>query len=627
MAPLRRSSSYRRSAGGIGYATGLSPIPEESKARIAVSDQVDNMCETPLTEDSINGSQCEPPPPPPPMSFQHHQPKLYGRQLEKELLSEAYHRSRSYSPEVVLIQGRSGTGKTALANTLRPLVERDAGYFISGKFEDRMDREPYAVFVEALDQYADLLLSESSNQLQLVRDAVQNAVGQEGQLLIDMIPSLEHVIGRQGETSKVYGSDALHRFRFIFSKFMAAIASVGSPLVILIDDVQWADISSLDLLQSLLLYPSTHQEQQSQTSSFLVILAYRDDYGTNIGDALGEYSPSFQVPAFAAYLRRLVLQGQNQTLRITEIALGNLNPAFVNELLAGHLQLSSHETFSLTQVVYNNTHGNVFHVLQYLAVLMDQGFLRQDNEGRWTWNYRELESQAAVSETVVDLVQYKLDQLPPVVLDALKVASCMGNEIDDDALSFVLGTNEISKHLSFAEQQGLIVMVPESGRYRFAHDRILQVAFALIEDPQAVCLKIGRALLKASNPTSLEGNIFVLVNLFNQGSAAIEDSRERFQVANLNLLAGEKAIVLSAFPDASRYLKQGIDLIRDDQGSHWETYYELSLRLFESFAEAEVCNQNFSRVRELINEGNFKIWSECYRLDVCLSNTCDGVGP
>jgi predicted ATPase len=408
---------------------------------------------------------------------------------------------------------------------------------------------------------------------------------------------------------------------------MAAIASVGSPLVILIDDVQWADISSLDLLQSLLLYPSTHQEQQSQTSSFLVILAYRDDYGTNIGDALGEYSPSFQVPAFAAYLRRLVLQGQNQTLRITEIALGNLNPAFVNELLAGHLQLSSHETFSLTQVVYNNTHGNVFHVLQYLAVLMDQGFLRQDNEGRWTWNYRELESQAAVSETVVDLVQYKLDQLPPVVLDALKVASCMGNEIDDDALSFVLGTNEISKHLSFAEQQGLIVMVPESGRYRFAHDRILQVAFALIEDPQAVCLKIGRALLKASNPTSLEGNIFVLVNLFNQGSAAIEDSRERFQVANLNLLAGEKAIVLSAFPDASRYLKQGIDLIRDDQGSHWETYYELSLRLFESFAEAEVCNQNFSRVRELINEGNFKIWSECYRLDVCLSNTCGGVGP
>jgi len=528
--------------------------------------------------------------------------KLYGREEEEAILLEAYRRvCQDAQQELVLISGKPGTGKTALAQGLRPAVGRDKNFFIQGKFEEYATQEPYEAFVSALSQYTDRFLEAADTvTLERCRKAVKEAIGNDGVILTDLIPALERLLGKQeAVVNECYGSDAINRFRLDFSNFIRALTTV-TPLVIFLDDIQWADTASMEIVRVLM---------HSRHMSLLLIASVRNEEAS-VATATPEQEPSSsfhdacsQIKPFKATLRDL--EKENPHVRLSFIRLVDLNVEAVNILLSDLLKKKLDDTQVLANVVVSQTHGNIFHVLHFLRLLVDQGFLVQDHNEKWSWDNEKIQNRLGSEETIMDLVRQTLESMPHGVQEALKVASCMGNEIDDSALDLVLQTNT-GKYLEQAAQEGLLVFHPQYGGYRFAHDWIRETALELIpEDERAeYYLKVGRRLWKSSGPSALDKNIIMIVCILNKGADRMEDERERNKIARLNLKAGKKAISLAAYPDASRFLRQGIQLLGYNR---WIDQYELALSLYSTAAEVEVTNGNYDEavkyIEEVVNRG------------------------
>jgi predicted ATPase len=424
--------------------------------------------------------------------------KLYGRNAEEETLLEAYRRTRqvpSVSTEnkcrnhqLVLISGSPGTGKTSLASTLRyKVVVKDKGFFVSGKFEQMvLGQEPYEVFASALTEYTNQFLESSSQaQVEALRTAVKEAVGPEAGLLTEIIPALERLLGPTEKPTRVYGTEALHRFRFVFCNLIRALSKCA-PLVLVLDDLQWADCLSTELLRALLHTPKI---------ALLVIGVHRCNVQTT---TLSENSPWQDVPGnitpFAASIQDLERE-HTTVIDIVKIELNDLNVHDLTILLADLLLKKPEETRFLADVMCVQTDGNVFHALQLLRLLMDQGLLRQDENEVWQWDDDKLSGRVGSEHTIEDLVRQTIERLPRPLQEALKVASCMGDEIDDSALDLVLLAST-GKYLEQAAGEGLLTFFPQFGGYRFAHDWIRQTAFEMIPkgERDAYYLKIGRRL-------------------------------------------------------------------------------------------------------------------------------------
>jgi predicted ATPase len=526
--------------------------------------------------------------------------KLYGRKEEEETLLKAYRQTRQVPLEnsentccnhqLVLISGRPGTGKTSLASTLRhQVVVKDKGFLVSGKFEPMaLGQEPYEVFASALTEYTDEFLESSSQaRVEALRTAVKEAVGPEAGLLTDIIPALERLLGPTERPTRVYGTEAPHRFRFVFCNFIRALSQC-TPLVLLLDDLQWADCLSTELLRVLFHTPNM---------ALLVIGVHRCNVQTT---TLSKYS-SWQdirgnITPFAASIQDLERE-LTTVIDILKIELNDLNVHDVTILLADILLKNPEETRFLADVVCIQTNGNVFHVLQLLRLLIDQGLLHRENEV-WQWDDDKLSGRVGSEYTIEDLLRQTIELLPRPLQEVLKVASCMGDEIDDSALDLVLLTST-GKYLEQAAEEGLLTFFPQFGGYRFAHSWIRQTAFEMIPEDErdAFYLKIGRRLWKASSLAARDKNIFMIVSLLNKALSTITDERERYQVAELNLQAGEKAIEVVAFPYASRFLKKGIQLLGEGR---WKDQYDLSLALYSTASEVECINGNFQRMIKLI---------------------------
>ena len=486
--------------------------------------------------------------------------RLFGRDEEEAQLVEAYQRAMTSSIcELVLISGLSGTGKTTLAhNTLR----KQPVHVITGKFEETK-QPPFAVFVQALTEYAERTYDAYPNRIPMLKEEINNMVS-EGGLLTGLIPSLTKIMGPQPPSTLQDASSRAARFRYVFSRLIKAIATVH-PLVILFDDIAWADDASLESIQALLLL-----QEKDKPLPLMVVCTHRPLDGTS---------------SVSKLLRRL--DSQN----VTEICLTDWNVDLVNQFVSDLLQHGLEVTLPLAQLVHSQTQGNIFYVMQYLKFLEEQGLIYYDSSiDEWRWDLDELESKSAA-----ELMNNKLEQLPSEVRRTLEVAACMGNIIDDSALLIILDNRElVASSLDQAADAGLLVCSQDHG-YKFAHDRIRQAILTLLDDPDQFRLDIGRKLWNHVNDDS----IFVVVTLLNRGSSLIELKEERYRLAKLNLKAGVKAASLSSFPDAAFYLNSGIDLLGRH---HWEEEYKLSLELHDTAAEVEMCNANFERVRGLITQ-------------------------
>lgn len=524
--------------------------------------------------------------------------KLYGRETHVETLLAAFERTSipPQSPlnkgggsgvEMVLVTGFSGVGKTAVVNEVHKPIVKNRGYFIKGKFDQFQRDIPFAALIQAFRDLIGQLLGESETKIEGWKAKILAALGEQGQVIIDIIPELEIIIGSQPEVQKLSGSTAQNRFNLLFQKFIHVFAAPENPLVIFIDDLQWADAASLKLLQLLM------SDTQDSTRSLLLIGAYRNN-------EVDESHP----------LDITVKEIQKTGTIVNYITLEPLTQNQLNSLIADTLHHQEANTSVLNQIVFTKTKGNPFFVNQFLKYLYNEKAIRFNSE-TVKWEY-ELDEVKALSFTddVVEFMAKQLEKLPLPTQNLLKYAACIGNEFDLKTLAIINqeSLEDVTAKLWDALLEGLIITKAEkcnvlyesfNQEYRFVHDRVQQAAYTLIsqQEKQSTHLKIGHLLLTNTPISQREEIIFELVKQFNVAIDLIINQTTRNELAEMNLTAGRKAMISTAYSAAFNYLTTGINLLAENA---WETEYELTLALYETAAEATYLSGNFEQINKFI---------------------------
>ena len=502
--------------------------------------------------------------------------KLYGRDKETERLLNAFDRASQGTLELMLVSGYSGTGKTALISEIHGSVFRKRGYFIDGKFDQFKRNIPYYALIRALEQFIELLLTEEE-AFQSWAEKLQAAVGSEGGVLIEVLPSLKRLIGPQPPVPELAGKEAQNRFNYVFRNFVKAISRQEHPLVLFIDDLQWADLSSLALLRLLATDP--------ENKYFLCICAYRDN----------EVSASHPFIQTAQEL-------EERGVSISRIHLENLSIQHVNELIADALLTTNEEAQALTALVYEKTQGNAFFLRQFLKSLYENDYLVYHfDEVRWHWEVGHIRS-LNMTDNVVELLSNKIQKLSSNLRKMLQLAACIGDRFERNTLSLVFegSEDELNKLLEKAQLEGLLLPITEE-TLRFTHDRVQQASYSLlpVEQLPALHLKIGRLFLDNIPEQERQEHLFDIVNQLNWGIDLIESPQEREALAQLNLQAGRKARESAAYAPAQEYLSTGIALLPEKR---WESHYALTLSLHTEAAEACYLGAKFDQMDLFIEE-------------------------
>ncbi|MEO1636902.1 MAG: AAA family ATPase, partial [Cyanobacteria bacterium J06631_9] len=518
--------------------------------------------------------------------------KLYGRQKEVNALLAAFEKTANGSAEMMLVAGFSGIGKTAVVNEVHKPITRRQGYFVKGKFDQFNRNLPLSAFVQALRGLMKLLLSESEAQLAIWRTQILAAVGDNGQLLIDVIPELAHIIGKQSPVAKLSGAAAQNRFNRLFQKFVGVFATSQHPLVVFLDDLQWADAASLHLLEQLL--------GQREQGYLFIIGAYRDN----------EVSA-----AHPLMLTLNKLDEKNVTLNT--ITLAPLSQESLNELIADTLQCAPVISTSVTQLIYQKTNGNPFFSTQFLKSLHEDKLITFDWEtGLWQCDVVQIK-QLALTDDVVEFMAGQLQKFTEETQTAIELAACIGNQFDLATLAIVhehtpaatvtalwpaiqagliIPTSEVYKFYQVQEETDEPISVENLtlSTYRFLHDRVQQAAYSLIPEgqKQKTHFKVGQRLSQTLSTEEQSEKLFEIVNQLNFGETLVTEPVEKEQLVRLNLAAGRRAKMATAYSAAMEYFSVGRRLLPDNS---WKSAYKLTLALYEELSEVAYLNGDFEQ--------------------------------
>ncbi len=510
--------------------------------------------------------------------------KLYGRECEVEALLAAFDRVVTQgTTELVLVSGYSGVGKSSVVNELHKVLVPPRGLFAAGKFDQYKRDIPYATLAQAFQSLVRQILVKSEAAVEHWRHALLEALGPNGQLMVDLIPEVEFVIGKQPAVADLPPQEARNRFQLVFRRFLGAFAAPEHPLALFLDDLQWLDRATLELLEHLVTDPDVQH--------VLLIGAYRDN----------EVSPSHPLMRTLAAIREAGAKMQ-------EIVLSPLGLDDVCRLVAEALHGGSDSVRPLVQLVHEKTGGNPFFATQFLTALAEEGLLRFDRDASvWVWDLGGIRAKG-YSDNVVDLMVEKLRRLSDPTQAALQQVACLGNVAEIAILSMVFGQSdtgrcvrsivseeEIHTALLEAARTGLILRM--EGSYAFLHDRIQEAAYALIpESARAKThLRIGRILVEHTPHGKLDEAIFEIVNQLNRASSLVTAPEEREQLAEFNLLAGKRAQASSAYVSALNYLTIGASLLTQDS---WRQRHDISFALELARANCEFASGKIAESEE-----------------------------
>ena len=488
--------------------------------------------------------------------------KLYGRAREIETLLAAFDRIvKGGAPELVLVSGYSGIGKSSVVNELHKVLVPPRGLFAAGKFDQYKRDIPYSTLAQAFQSLVRPLLAKSDVEFGHWREALREALGPNGQLMVDLVPELKLIIGEQAPVPELPPQDAQRRFQLVFRRFLAVFARPEHPLALFLDDLQWLDAATLDLLEDLL--------TQTDVRHVLLIGAYRDNEVTS-----------------AHPLMRTLDAIRNAGAPVQEIVLAPLAHEDVGQLIADSLYCDRERAAPLAELVHEKTAGNPFFVIQFLSALVEEGLLTFDHgAARWFWDLTRIHAKG-YTDNVVDLMVGKLSRLPINTQEALQQLACLGNSAEFALLAMVRedSKEELHRDLQEALRTGLVLQ--SEGSYRFLHDRVQEAAYSLIPEAKRAeaHLRIGRLLAAHTPPEKREEAIFEIVNQLNRGAALITSRDEREQLAELNLIAGKRAKASTAYVSALSYLVAGAALLSDDG---WEHRPDLMFALELHRAECE----------------------------------------
>jgi PAS domain S-box-containing protein len=527
--------------------------------------------------------------------------KLYGRETEVKQLLDAFDRVSKGTCEIMLVAGFSGIGKTAVVNEIHKPIVRQRGYFIKGKFDQFKRDVPFSSWVQAFQNLIRQLLAESAAEVQKWQVKILEALGNNSQVIIDVIPELERLIGKQPSVPELEGNAAHNRFNLLFQKFIRIFATKEHPLVIFLDDLQWADSASLKLMQLLM--------SEINTPYLLLMGAYRDN------------------EVFPAHPLMLTLDEiRKDSAIVNQTTLAPLDPPSLNHLIADTFSCPIEMAMPLTELIFAKTKGNPFFATKFLKFLHSDGFISFDftpsyqgeATGGWQCDIAQLRS-ISWTDDVVEFMAIQLHKLPVNTQESLKLAACIGNEFDLETLAIVSkkSESETAADLWPAIQEGLVIPVSEvykffqesesvefsqvsdlSVPYKFLHDRVQQAAYSLIPESQkqSTHLEIGQLLLRNTPEEEREEKIFDIVNQLNIGVELITHQTERDELTQLNLIAGHKAKSSTAYDTAEKYLNVGLELLDIEC---WQNHYRLTLQLHEESTEVMYLNGDFEQMDRL----------------------------
>ncbi|MBB5421474.1 PAS domain S-box-containing protein [Paraburkholderia atlantica] len=527
--------------------------------------------------------------------------KLYGRQREVDALTTAFDRVvRTGIPELVLVSGYSGIGKSAIVHELHKALVPSRGLFASGKFDQYKRDIPYATLVQAFQGLIRPLLGEPDAELATWRETLIGALGPNARLVTDLIPALRLIIGDPPPVPELEPNQARRRFEVVFQRFIGVFARREHPLALFLDDLQWLDAATLDLLDGLL--------ARSDLQHLMVIGAYRSNEVTPGNPLLHK-------------LQTLRAAGA----RLDEIVLAPLACEHVEQLIVEALHCEPGRAAPLAHLVHEKTAGNPFFVIQFLRELADSDLLSFAHDTAcWSWDLPRIHRKE-YTDNVVDLMVVKLVRLPASTQRAVQQLACLGNTASYMMLPKVLGVSEqeIRALLKPALAQELVEQLEDA--YGFVHDRVQEAAYSLIpkELRAHTHLRIGR-LLAAQTPASKRKEaIFDIVSQLNRGAALVRSRQERQQLAAFNLIAGKRAKASTAYASALTYLTAGAQLLQDDC---WGRRHELVFPLQLNLAECEFLTGRLTDAEErlamLSNRATNTVDQAsvaCLRMDVYLT--------
>ncbi len=525
--------------------------------------------------------------------------KLYGREVQVNLLLSAFDRISQGSTEMILVSGYSGIGKSSVVNEVNKPITRSKGYFISGKFDQFKRNIPYSSIIQAFSNLIQQLLTESREEIDLWKRKILNTVGLNAKLIIDVIPEVEMIVGAQPNPQELDAIESENRFNRIFIEFTHVFTQPEHPLVIFLDDLQWADSATLKLMKLLM--------TDINSKYILLIGAYRNN------EVLTGH-----------ILIQTIEEIEKINTSICKIVLEPLTNEDVAQLVTETLNDHTERSYQLAELIFNKTGGNPFYLTQLIQILYQDKLLKFDlNLAIWQWSIEKIQSIGITDKTIVELIVSRIEKLSKMTQELLKLAACIGDRFTLDILSIVSEKSpaDTAIDLYSALQAGLILPLNEAYRiplvfnqvaeinpnfdtkkvgYKFLHDRVQQAAYSLIsnDQKQITHLTIGRLLLKDKSSEKLTENILDIVNQLNIGINLISDEQEKNNLSKLNLMAGKKAKLSNAYEEASKYLSIGLQLLPSDG---WNSDYNLTFNMHIEAAEIEYLNRNFNKSEDLLN--------------------------
>lgn len=504
--------------------------------------------------------------------------RLYGREKEIELLSGAFQAVASgQNARLVLISGYSGIGKTALVRELyQPLIQ-ERGFFLSGKFDQYQQAIPFATICEAFRELVHHLLTYSEAEIDFWKREIIERIGNGAAIVAGVIPELELLIGKQPAPPQLPVGEEQTRFDMVLQQFFRVFATSDHPLILFLDDLQWADEASLRLMNRLI-------SDGSSMDYLLLIGAYRDN----------EVDQDH-------ILSRTINQMKAVDAPLMEIELPPLSKKDMQELIRDAMRLEEKRAIPLGNLVFNKTGGNPFFAIQLLRTLRQEGLLELDRKRhRWWWNLERLEEQKD-SDNIVELLLSRLSRLSSSTRDVLKLASCLGNTFDLPTLSLVCqrSESELESDLREACNQGLVLS--QSGSFKFLHDRVQEASYRLIPEEKRAeeHLRIGLILLRSAKDEVLEEKIFDIITHLDQARDLVAKEEKIAELAGVYLVAGRKARTNTAYHSAIQFLSYGLELLGD---TGWQNAPELAYELNYEQALCEWMCGNFDRSMNLFDQ-------------------------
>ncbi len=554
--------------------------------------------------------------------------KLYGREKEIAELMDSFDRVCDGEVLLMLVAGISGVGKSALINEIqKPIVTR-RGFFIAGKFDQFKRDVPYSALIQALQELTRRILTEDKDKVLAWKDKLVEAFGPNGRIIIDVIPELEYIVGEQNPVPDLPPTEAQNRFNLVFQRFIRAFARAEHPLTIFLDDLQWADTASLNLIRVL--------QGDPDAGHLFFIGAYRDNEVNEVHPLSLVLEEIRRSGGIIRELQLLPLK-LGDVYRLTTETLG-IAPAAPDEIelwTAEYTRVANQqkeikkagrnpnsfappppteeagllpEGAELSEQIFKKTDGNPFFVNEFLKNLYQEGLVNFDGKaGRWVWDLNQIKA-AGITADVLELMVANLGKLQAESREILMQAACMGNQFDLGMLALIRDEEPTETAGALDESLRAGIILPrddgykyiaaggENGKrpsvmYKFLHDRVHQAAYSLLEDDDraALHLEIGRLYLKRMSEVERDERLMDIVNHLNRGRDFILEREERIRLARFNLSAGRKAKDSSAYEGALRLFGIAMDLLPPGAA---DQYYELYMAVHMELGETYYMNSN-----------------------------------